>query len=726
MLNERGSSQLLGVVRILVFSLWFFNVLTVHLQDLAALPHEQLSRHGVLRLIPDAVWELLWSPAVLPGFQIVLLVLLAWLILGLRGYAVLAVLTVVLLTLFDGMAKSLGHINHSKMVMLLASYLVAAFPAADALSLRRGPALPERAHLYRAGVMMITVVMLLGYAFLGAYRLDKGGFEVYSGDAIKNWFLRRSYEQNPTGFTIGILVSENRAALFMAQVGFVITEFFEVTALLCLVFRRFRWAWMAWMIPFHVLSLLTMNIFFWQNVLLILVLLPDWDRVLAARRERALGGSDHRFDRPPPYIMAPPKFCLTWASFLGDCSISTRFRRSLGRAIWKQKTRLEARADFVLRQLAWPVVAVIDAINQTARFRQDAHRQVGKSAVRQLVEQIYLALRYTVPPIAYYTFGLYRDSHRREATHYVHRFETKGSGLYRVLRRRDRPHNLTNKISFSRIGRDHGLPTVPAVLEMWRGKVRWLDAEQGSLPHRDLFVKPVGGKGGNQTFRFDWVDADRYRDADGAILTERELMEQLKTLSMKDPMLVQPRVVNHRELKDLTNGALSTVRLMTVLNEKLEPEPVAAVFRMAIGDNHQIDNIHAGGIASPVDLDTGRLGRATGLSPGSDWHAKHPTSGAGIEGRELPHWREVVNLGVQAHRVFSTCYVVGWDIAITDDGPVLVEGNSSPCVVLIQRPHDAGLLKTRFGEIMVHHLADWSPERMSALGPHGGSAGIVM
>ena len=59
MLNEGASAQLLGVIRVVVFGLWILHVSVVHLEDLAALPHELLSRYGVLWLIPPPLWA--WS-----------------------------------------------------------------------------------------------------------------------------------------------------------------------------------------------------------------------------------------------------------------------------------------------------------------------------------------------------------------------------------------------------------------------------------------------------------------------------------------------------------------------------------------------------------------------------------------------------------------------------------------------------------------------------------------
>jgi hypothetical protein len=135
---------------------------------------------------------------------------------------------------------------------------------------------------------------------------------------------------------------------------------------------------------------------------------------------------------------------------------------------------------------------------------------------------------------------------------------------------------------------------------------------------------------------------------------------------------------------------------------------------MAIGRNVTVENIHAGGIAAEVGLDTGRLGPASNLGDDArlGWLDMHPDTGAQITGRILPMWDEVKALAVKAHRHFSDRTVVGWDIAITKDGPRLVEGNSGPDVDLLQRPMRRGLGCGRLGELMAFHLRHrgWGPQ----------------
>ena len=48
--------------------------------------------------------------------------------------------------------------------------------------------------------------------------------------------------------------------------------------------------------------------------------------------------------------------------------------------------------------------------------------------------------------------------------------------------------------------------------------------------------------------------------------------------------------------------------------------------------------------------------------------------------------------------------MIGWDIAIVDDGPVMIEGNSGADLDIIQRSHREPMGESRFGELLAHHL----------------------
>jgi hypothetical protein len=121
-------------------------------------------------------------------------------------------------------------------------------------------------------------------------------------------------------------------------------------------------------------------------------------------------------------------------------------------------------------------------------------------------------------------------------------------------------------------------------------------------------------------------------------------------------------------------------------------EIVFLAARLRISVNSPVDNMAAGNIAAPVDLKTGVV---TGPGVFSDITRDsvrvHPVTGKEIEGFRIPHWEKVLELAGTAARNASGNKSVGWDIAVTEDGAELIEGNHNWCKLLWQLPVNRGL-----------------------------------
>lgn len=371
----------------------------------------------------------------------------------------------------------------------------------------------------------------------------------------------------------------------------------------------------------------------------------------------------------------------------------------------------------------WPVTFLALSALATATNGAAVARRSGKSVLRQLREQFELATTKAVLPPWYYIFELFDDERREQVLAYLHRFETKGA-IFRVLRRynpvvlqggpRTAPI-LKNKAAFPAWCRAHGLAAAPVLFLFEPDRIVRdgtgdpIDAAEVRLPATDLFIKPKRGTGGEGATRWAYIGEGRYRGIDGTVLNEAELIAHLQAVARQRALLVEPRIVNHPEIADLSTGALTTVRIVTCRNEQGGFEATNAVFKMARGRDSVVDNwSHAGGIAAKVELATGMLGRATdmGLRPGTGWLDRHPDTGAPILGRRLPCWTEALDLARRAHAAFPDLVVIGWDMGLAPDGPVLIEGNRAPDLDLMQRVAAEPLGNARLGELIAFHLKE--------------------
>ena len=101
----------------------------------------------------------------------------------------------------------------------------------------------------------------------------------------------------------------------------------------------------------------------------------------------------------------------------------------------------------------------------------------------------------------------------------------------------------------------------------------------------------------------------------------------------------------------------------------------------------------------------GRDSPASEPGPGTNQVDRHPGSGGRIAGRLVPQWEEMKRLAKHAHRAFGERIVIGWDIAPTPDGPIVVEGNSGPDFDLMQRAARRGFASSRLADLLAYHLA---------------------
>lgn len=402
-------------------------------------------------------------------------------------------------------------------------------------------------------------------------------------------------------------------------------------------------------------------------------------------------------------VLYCPALPLLWGFRPGDGTPASLIHQAYARELWRERGTA-GRLGLLALFLSWPLV-VFGTMGWLTSLNGRAIRQrSGKGVFRQMHEQLVLATRHAILPPWYYMFELFDEARYQRAAQYLRRDETKG-GIFSLLRIRSMNCKLNNKTKFATSCQQHGI-RIPEHLKAESGRVCRPDGQEtDSLPRADLFAKPTRGRGGRGVE--SWHYEGSGWSLDGAPpVDEAGLLEHFRELSSAERYLIQQRLFPHPELADLSADILTTIRMVTIRDEDGNFEATHAVYRMPNRPDAKVDNFHAGGLAAKIDIETGELGPASdiGLLPNSAWFANHPISGAPIAGRRIPFWQEALDLARRAHRVVPGQTVVGWDIAILEDGPVVIEGNSGADLDIIQRAHREPMGDSRFGELLAHHL----------------------
>jgi hypothetical protein len=169
--------------------------------------------------------------------------------------------------------------------------------------------------------------------------------------------------------------------------------------------------------------------------------------------------------------------------------------------------------------------------------------------------------------------------------------------------------------------------------------------------------------------------------------------------------LVEERLRPHPTLAGWAPGILHTARVVTLLHGDVEI--LAAELRIATGAT-AVDNFSAGNMAAPVDLASGRLGAAiSGRTGVGVRYPEHPEAKLPIEGVVVPDWKEACDILRRAARSVPFNRLLGWDLALTDRGPVVLEANDLWDPHGIQMAPDQGLLGTALARYLPGGVLPW-------------------
>lgn len=196
--------------------------------------------------------------------------------------------------------------------------------------------------------------------------------------------------------------------------------------------------------------------------------------------------------------------------------------------------------------------------------------------------------------------------------------------------------------------------------------------------NKDEFMKYIKGK--------DYFMSKPYDGLGGADVSKVNVKE-IKNLNeyykyiCDNHLFLEDLVIQHEDLNKLCATSVNTIRIMT-FNDHGKPRILWAGLRIGNGVN-SVDNFHAGGMASPIDLEKGTLINKA-VDKDLNEYEYHPKTNTKIVGFKVPYFKEVKELVLKASLESDKILVVGWDVAVTPTGPVIIEGNRRPGFDVVQ------------------------------------------
>lgn len=324
-----------------------------------------------------------------------------------------------------------------------------------------------------------------------------------------------------------------------------------------------------------------------------------------------------------------------------------------------------------------------------------------KPVVRQLYEMGHVALRWQMRPNEYYLYGFHRrDKDYGDAFRYL-TLRTQNVDFFSAVNDDRWGKLLENKWLFQAYYGNFGFaqPKNYGLLEASFG----FDLDRQPLKtaedlERLLFrlrvpavvIKPIGGTRGQGVLVVDEIrygaDGIALRTASGERLRLADLESRLPEVEFGGyrGYLVQERLRQHPFLDVLCPSTLNTIRVVTFLLSDSDVAIDFSVLRLG-REGNSVDGWLRGGVCVPIEKESGVLGVGR-LAPGHGDREvdRHPDTDVGFTGSRLPSWEGVLEMCRAAARLLPGVRSVGWDVAVTPDGPVLMEANPNWNLEMVQ------------------------------------------
>ncbi len=222
--------------------------------------------------------------------------------------------------------------------------------------------------------------------------------------------------------------------------------------------------------------------------------------------------------------------------------------------------------------------------------------------------------------------------------------------------------------------------------------------EQARYP---LFAKPEVGSGSVGSAMIAGIDRNaRVLELLNGARVDLKSFAAEAIEDYAEGLILQDAIEQHQALSEIAGRAVGTIRVVTVMEDD-SPKLLYALWKIpaptAMSDNYWQD----GSMIGEIDNASGVLRQCRrGSGPDQEVIEAHPVSGRSFREVRIPFWADTVDLACRAHHLLPAFGVFGWDIAITDDGPLIIECNANPHHMLYQLATGRGILNRDMAPVL--------------------------
>lgn len=288
-------------------------------------------------------------------------------------------------------------------------------------------------------------------------------------------------------------------------------------------------------------------------------------------------------------------------------------------------------------------------LNNVISYINNKH-YIGKLYL--LIDILFCKIKYKANLNDYKMFSMYLLNNKERKT-----ILTSGKNLILTNKLNDysKLHIFENKNEFNEVFNDYL-------------KRKWMFINRKNYNEFECFIKNMDYIIAKPNDNTEGKRIEKIKVGDYSI---KELYNYLKD---KDLLLVEEVIKQHNYLNKLYSKSINRVTVVTILYNDIT---YIISINLNLGNNSIVDSLKRGGMTNKIDIETG-----TSLHPFCDRvlnnYYFHPVTKEKINNIKLPYINEIKSLVKDLSKIIKTVRYVSWDIAITNDGPILIGASSLP------------------------------------------------
>ncbi len=305
-----------------------------------------------------------------------------------------------------------------------------------------------------------------------------------------------------------------------------------------------------------------------------------------------------------------------------------------------------------------------------------------KSLFTMLYEIFLLMIKDKVFPVHYFSRGLYKRGSSNIFNYVNNKILYSLNSYFNDL---SLEYYLDNKLIFHLYFEFLQFP-LPRLLAFQNGNMYYFNNEQifvhTAEEFNQLLIKLMHASDSETIFMKcarDSYGGKNIFKLNKEYIDNNQKISELFELSRKLDFIFEEKLIQHPDMDKINPNSINTLRIDTFWPKNGKPEIISTNMRMGRGDSY-VDNISSGGCGIGIDKETGQLyeeaSTSMSVSGGAYYYTQHPLTGLVFKGYTIPCFNQAKQLVLRAASYLPFFRLIGWDVAITKDGPVLIEGNT--------------------------------------------------